>query len=189
MKTYSALIVIVLALLVFIADSEARWYEPQMGRFLSEDPIGLAGGINKYSYVGNSPLNFRDPLGLIWQTVGHEDPILRNYFNMLRNRYTYEPLDGTLQEIHGAEGVKRWVIQRWVHDPKDPERDKEYCYGTIRKVPQYKTKYVRYQGEVSIHSGKYGAFYIRWSPQILKWTYENYPNIIYIYPPVIRQAR
>lgn len=41
-----------------------RWYSPKLGRFLSEDPIGLAGGLNLYSYVGNNPLRYRDPLGL-----------------------------------------------------------------------------------------------------------------------------
>jgi RHS repeat-associated protein len=41
-----------------------RWYEPRSGRFLSEDPIGLAGGLNKYRYVGNDPVNGADPTGL-----------------------------------------------------------------------------------------------------------------------------
>jgi RHS repeat-associated protein len=41
-----------------------RWYDPVMNRFVSEDPIGLTGGINMYAYVGNNPLNARDPLGL-----------------------------------------------------------------------------------------------------------------------------
>lgn len=41
----------------------ARYYNPEFGRFLSEDPIGFRGGINKYAYVGNSPLNYTDPLG------------------------------------------------------------------------------------------------------------------------------
>lgn len=40
-----------------------RWYEPQSGRFLSEDPIGLAGGVNLYSYASNDPINFSDPTG------------------------------------------------------------------------------------------------------------------------------
>ena len=42
----------------------ARWYDPHLGRFVSEDPIGLAGGLNVYAYVGNSPLNGTDPSGL-----------------------------------------------------------------------------------------------------------------------------
>src|SRR5207247_11056899 len=42
----------------------ARWYDPQIGRFISEDPIGLSGGINQFAYVGNSPQNATDPSGL-----------------------------------------------------------------------------------------------------------------------------
>jgi RHS repeat-associated protein len=41
-----------------------RWYEPRTGRFLSEDPIGLSGGINPYAFAGNDPINGRDPKGL-----------------------------------------------------------------------------------------------------------------------------
>jgi RHS repeat-associated protein len=43
-----------------------RYYNPQFGRFISEDPIGLLGGTNQYLYVGNSPTNGRDPFGLFW---------------------------------------------------------------------------------------------------------------------------
>ncbi|HEV7684565.1 MAG TPA: RHS repeat-associated core domain-containing protein [Pyrinomonadaceae bacterium] len=41
----------------------ARWYDPDSGRFTSEDPIGLSGGINLYTYVENKPLKFVDPQG------------------------------------------------------------------------------------------------------------------------------
>lgn len=47
----------------------ARYYDPQAGRFISEDPIGFVGGINFYSYVGNRPTYWIDPMGLtppIW---------------------------------------------------------------------------------------------------------------------------
>lgn len=43
----------------------SRWYEPRTGRFLSEDPIGLQGGLNPYAYAANDPVNARDPSGLL----------------------------------------------------------------------------------------------------------------------------
>jgi RHS repeat-associated protein len=55
-----------------------RYYSPHMGRFISEDPIGFAGGdVNFYAYVGNSPLNYTDPLGLeggVGDIIGLPDP-------------------------------------------------------------------------------------------------------------------
>ncbi|WP_302179806.1 RHS repeat domain-containing protein, partial [Xanthomonas fragariae] len=46
----------------------ARYYRPQWGRFISEDPIKLAGGVNEYIYVEDSPLQYNDPLGL-WKVT------------------------------------------------------------------------------------------------------------------------
>ena len=43
----------------------ARYYDPNVGRFISEDPIGLEGGdVNLYAYVGNNPVVLIDPDGL-----------------------------------------------------------------------------------------------------------------------------
>jgi RHS repeat-associated protein len=43
-----------------------RWYDPQTGRFISRDPIGLEGGDgNFFRYVINSPTMWSDPSGLI----------------------------------------------------------------------------------------------------------------------------
>jgi RHS repeat-associated protein len=42
----------------------ARYYDPQLMRFISEDPIGLAGGVNSYAYVDGAPMSYSDPDGL-----------------------------------------------------------------------------------------------------------------------------
>lgn len=52
-----------------------RYYNSALGRFISEDPIRLRGGVNYYSYVHNQPLLFRDALGLMdmaetWTQIG-----------------------------------------------------------------------------------------------------------------------
>ena len=40
----------------------ARYYDPAIGRFLSEDPLGLGGGdLTLYSYAGSNPVAFVDP--------------------------------------------------------------------------------------------------------------------------------
>jgi RHS repeat-associated protein len=41
-----------------------RYYDPQMGRFTQEDPIGLEGGLNLYGYAAGDPVNYSDPFGL-----------------------------------------------------------------------------------------------------------------------------
>ncbi len=54
----------------------ARYYDPKIGRFISEDPIGLDGGdVNLFGYVGNSPVNKIDPFGLFMYILHPVPPI------------------------------------------------------------------------------------------------------------------
>ena len=42
---------------------KARFYSPVLGRFLQTDPVGYQSDLNLYAYVGNDPVNGKDPNG------------------------------------------------------------------------------------------------------------------------------
>jgi RHS repeat-associated protein len=46
-----------------------RYYNPQTGRYMTPDPIGLEGGVNPFAYVANDPANWIDPYGLLTKPV------------------------------------------------------------------------------------------------------------------------
>src|SRR5260221_420219 len=48
----------------------ARYYDPAIGRFISEDPMGFdAGDVNFYAYAANNPINHNDPSGHILPAI------------------------------------------------------------------------------------------------------------------------
>lgn len=43
---------------------QARYYDPELRRFITQDPIGTMGGLNVYAYAGGDPVGSIDPSGL-----------------------------------------------------------------------------------------------------------------------------
>ncbi len=78
--------------------NRARYYDPKLRRFISEDPLGLAAGdTNLYRYVGNNPANRTDPSGLAFQGVGGELLMFGSYVVQNPGDAGYEGLVGANQ--------------------------------------------------------------------------------------------
>jgi RHS repeat-associated protein len=72
----------------------ARWYSPELGRFVSEDPIGFKGkDMNWFGYVKNNPVKFIDPKGthpILWAGLGvgvYEGAVHYYIYNDALSRY------------------------------------------------------------------------------------------------------
>jgi RHS repeat-associated protein len=110
----------------------ARYYHPGLQRFISEDPIGFAGGDpNLYEYVGNNPLSFRDPTGDIAiaapVVIGGAAIVALWLASPQGQQATRDAIEGLTELIHGAaatssESIRRAWEKLWGRTwPKDPE--------------------------------------------------------------------
>lgn len=83
----------------------ARWYDPQVGKFISEDPMGFAAGdANLQRYVGNSPVNGTDPSGL--QEYKDLGPLLAPEGDFLYGNGYYPGVPGMVWDVDGIP----WLI-------------------------------------------------------------------------------
>ncbi|WP_088500398.1 polymorphic toxin type 47 domain-containing protein [Pseudomonas helleri] len=103
-----------------------RYYDPQVGRFISKDPIGFAGGLNVYAYAPN-PVGWVDPFGLAKLTHAPDFDTARvqalknagmtNPENVTLSKY--DPVTGTVVEFKGEGGAK--VAYDAPHADMDPK--------------------------------------------------------------------
>jgi len=77
----------------------ARYYDPAVGRFLSEDPFGFSSGVNYYPYAANNPTDDTDPLGLCSLTQNMKD-CLQKIFG--------ESVDGVVIQEHVKPASYQW---------------------------------------------------------------------------------
>ncbi|MDP3930734.1 MAG: RHS repeat-associated core domain-containing protein [Methylococcaceae bacterium] len=73
-----------------------RDYDPGIGRYIQSDPIGLSGGLNAYTYVGNNPVNRIDPSGLL-DVYGYQSRGGGSGWNT-QYQLTFDPLSDNLQK-------------------------------------------------------------------------------------------
>ena len=76
-----------------------RAYDPALGRWLSEDPVGLAGGVNVHGYVRGNSINLLDPLGLWDFKPGTPRNTLQPAMTRIEGR-----VDRAFREVAGRDG-------------------------------------------------------------------------------------
>ena len=89
----------------------ARYYNPQLQRFISEDPIGFAGGdVNLYDYAAESPENLRDPSGLDYTTY---QSVMGPWLFVNASITMYGP--GATPQL--AAEWQKWITDIWNNNP------------------------------------------------------------------------
>ncbi|MBS2040385.1 RHS repeat-associated core domain-containing protein [bacterium] len=91
-----------------------RWYDPTLQRFISRDPIGIAGGKNVYVYCANHPVSLVDPSGLrVSQLEGDQFQAFTDALGLLRD------LGGDYSEVAGLLAAIQQAKKIHVEDPSD----------------------------------------------------------------------
>ncbi len=97
-----------------------RCYDPGVGRFISQDPVGLLGGVNNYQYAPN-PVSWIDPYGLTPKDCGGKGATGKSYSDLqpmnedylgeeLGYAKAWKPFDAEVEYLSASERPKHEVF-------------------------------------------------------------------------------
>ena len=132
-----------------------RYYDPECGRFINQDPIGLLGGLNNYQYVPN-PTGWVDPLGLAckegYAEVYHYKGDASPHFAVVTER------NGARvgSEQWGGQGTKTLDIEFDPNQPQDMELVGVYRVKLpdVESAQRHQTQIIR-EGEYALSRAGY----------------------------------
>lgn len=80
-----------------------RYYNPELGRYMEPDPIGLEGGLNPYAYAGSNPVMNVDPSGLDI-TTGFGGMLFETYNWATGNGFDWQNVKGAFKDGYNGQG-------------------------------------------------------------------------------------
>ncbi|MHC5178869.1 RHS repeat-associated core domain-containing protein, partial [Serratia rhizosphaerae] len=117
-----------------------RYYEPEVGRFTTQDPIGLQGGLNLYQYAPN-PYGWVDPLGLAVCNAGSKEVDPRDI------RFSQSSVNGAAELTHSMK------TKGWAGEPVDVVRMSDGKLTTIDNTRILAASRAKIKVQACIHEG------------------------------------
>ncbi len=119
--------------------NQHRFYQPDLGRYITPDPIGIRGGLNLYSYAGQNPINKFDFYGLDnnsspwsvgWEWLTGTGPQTR-YFEK------GDPFTEMLRRHGHIQSVRELVLNRLRNCDGEFGNRSDYDLGGLSGIPKY----------------------------------------------------
>jgi uncharacterized protein RhaS with RHS repeats len=131
-----------------------RYYSPDTGQFINQDPIGLLGGMNNYQYVPN-PTGWIDPLGL---SCKEGTAIVRQYDNgHAEGHFTVEIVHGDAKYMTHQVITKDDMSQTTIRRASTYAEGKTPVHETIINLPDANAAMQYQKNMINMELGQYDA--------------------------------